>query len=199
MILRIVRGRARPAERAWVAAALGLGTGRPGAICFHAGVRPAGEWLDIVTVGCWPAARLAELTAADPVEGRYGPGGGPADWPVEVLDRAHFEVDKPILRPGSGGADALAIRVATARFSRTGSDIEMQELLRHRAPEIGDDMTEAYVGRRIAGRNVEVVFVSVWSRVPTDPRLDEIFWPEIALAYDEFFIDVYSALSLAPA
>jgi hypothetical protein len=112
-----------------------------------------------------------------------------------VIDRRHYEVDEPILRQGDG--EPAALRVACGRFSKLGSDIALQELLRQRVPEIGDELTEAYVGRRIVGRAVEVVFVSAWRRPPAGRALEDILWPEIALGYDDFTVDVYSALSPA--
>src|SRR5262245_29922951 len=60
---------------------------------------------------------------------------------VEV---AHFEVDETIRR--SSAAEPIALRIATGRFSKPGADADMQNLLRQRAPGIGDEMTEAWVG-----------------------------------------------------
>ena len=68
----------------------------------------------------------------------------------------------------------------------------MLELLRRRAPLVGDDMAEAYVGRRIVGRAVEIAFVSTWQQVPADRRLEDTFWPDIALRYDHFLVEVYT-------
>jgi hypothetical protein len=193
VILRIVRGRTRPAEGAVIAAALGHAAGdRSGAIMFHMGVRPAGDRLDVVTIECWPGVPPEVRANEGPVPTSESNGGGPS-WAIDVIDRRHYEVDEPILRQGDGRPAAL--RIACGRFSRFGSDIALQELLRDRVPEIGDELTEAYVGRRIVGRAVEVIFVSAWRRPPVGRALEDILWPEIALGYDDFSVDVYSTLS----
>jgi len=107
---------------------------------------------------------------------------------------ALFEVDDTIRRDSDD--EPVAIRIATGRFSKPGADAEMQNLLRQRAPLIGDEMAEAWVGRRLNGREVEVTFVSAWRRLPPDLSLEEAFWPDIALRYDEFAVEVYSAVGV---
>ena len=113
---------------------------------------------------------------------------------LHALEVAHFEVDESIRRDSH--EQPLAIRLATGRFSRPGADAEMQNLLRQRAPLIGDEMAEAWVGRRLVDRAVEVTFVSAWRRLPADRRLDEAFWPDIALRYDHFIVEVYAAVGV---
>jgi hypothetical protein len=73
----------------------------------------------------------------------------------------------------------------------------MLELLRQRVPLIGDEMAEAYVGRRIIERLVEVTFVSAWQRLPTNWDLADTFWPDIALRYDEFRVEVYTTVGIS--
>ena len=41
-----------------------------------------------------------------------------------------------------------------------------------------------------------VTFVSAWGRLPTDRDLHEAFWPDIALRYDEFVVEVYSSVGV---
>lgn len=72
----------------------------------------------------------------------------------------------------------------------------MQELLRQRVPIIGPEMTEAFVGRRILDHAIEVTFASAWSRHPADRRLEDTFWPDIALRYDHFAVEVYAAIGV---
>jgi hypothetical protein len=43
----------------------------------------------------------------------------------------------------------------------------------------------------MVGRAVEVAFISTWREVPSDRRLEDPFWPDIVLRYDEFEIAVY--------
>jgi hypothetical protein len=105
---------------------------------------------------------------------------------------AHYEIDETIGRHSDD--PALALRIATGTFSRPGADAEMQNLLRQRAPLIGDEMAEAWVGRRLTGRSVEVTFVSAWRRLPQDRALEEAFWPDIALRSDQFVVEVFATL-----
>ena len=102
-----------------------------------------------------------------------------ADVSIQV-----FEVGETILR--AAGVTPAVIRVATGRFSKPGADIEMLDLLRQQAPLIGDEMSEAFVGRRIVDRAVEVTFLSAWRTLPKDRSLEEPFWPDMALRYDHF-------------
>ena len=109
------------------------------------------------------------------------------------LEPSHFEVDETIHR-GSDD-EPVAVRIATGRFSKPGADIEMLDLLRERVPLVGDEMCEAYVGRRIVERMVDITFISTWRRFPADRRLDETFWQDIALRYDSFSVDVFTPVS----
>jgi len=113
---------------------------------------------------------------------------------LHEVEVAHFEVDESIRRQSD--EQPVALRIATGRFSKPGADAEMQDLLRERAPLIGDAMAEAWVGRRLTGREVEVTFVSAWRRLPEDHALDEAFWPDIALRYDQFAVEVYSTVGV---
>ena len=54
-------------------------------------------------------------------------------------------------------------------------------------------MTEAYVGRRLAGRAVDVTFVSIWRERPADLALEGPFWADITVQYDEFSVEVFGA------
>jgi hypothetical protein len=135
-------------------------------------------------VSFWSSAEAA--TRAD--AGKISPLSLALTHLTEV-EAAHFEVDETILRRSDDAP--IAIRVFLGRFSKPGADIEMQELLRRRAPLLGDEMTEAYVGRRMIGRAVEVAFISAWRELPSDRQLEDPFWPDIVLRYDEFEIAVY--------
>ena len=142
---------------------------------------------DIVLVSHWSspeAAAHADVAQASPfaIARRH----------LSEVDVAHFELDDVIPRHSDG--EPIAIRIATGRFSKPGADAEMQNLLRQRAPLIGDEMAEAWVGRRLSGRAIEVTFVSTWRRLPTDRPLDEAFWPDIALRYDQFVVEVYTTV-----
>jgi hypothetical protein len=199
VILRAIRGRASIdgllALRAGLDAKPGPGTGEQGEPArFHLGSRPARREaeepdaeLEVILISFWGSAEdgaSGDAREVSPLRlaGRH----------LRDLEVAHFEIDETLLRHSD--EQPVAIRLATGRFSKHGADLEMQQLLRQRAPLIGDEMTEAYVGRRLLGRAVEVTFVSAWSHIPEDRRLEDALWPDIALRYDEFTVEVYTCL-----
>jgi hypothetical protein len=200
VILRAIRGRASRDEllvlRAALDAQLGPGTGEQrGPARFHLGSRPAHREaeepdaeLEVIVISFWGSAEDAASGDAREVSPLRL-----AERHLRDLEVSHFEIDETFLRHSD--EQPIAIRLATGRFSKNGADIEMQQLLRQRAPLIGDEMTEAYVGRRLLGRAVEVTFVSAWSHLPEDRALEDALWPDIALRYDEFSVEVYTSLA----
>lgn len=197
MILRVMRGRGTRQEMAQLRDGIQLGAAaRRGLERFHIGWRPVQrpprgddireDELEIVVIAHWSSAEAAAIGDAMGISPLATVRRLIRD--VEVV---HFEVDETIRRHSDD--PAVALRIATGRFSRPGTDAEMQELLRQRSPSIGDEMSEAWVGRRISGRAVEVTFISAWRRLPTDRSLEEAFWPDIALRYDQFVVEVYTA------
>jgi hypothetical protein len=198
VILRVIRGRARPDQVDALCAALDekLGSGADevgGPIRFHCATRPAGEELDardMVIISSWSA-----FEAAADADARGISPLSIARSTLPTVDAAHFEIDETILR--NSEEQPIAVRLGIGRFSKPGSDIEMLELLRQRVPLIGDEMTEAYVGRRMLDRSVEVAFVSAWRRLPTDRVLEDTFWQDIALRYDEFSVEVYGTMGIS--
>jgi hypothetical protein len=200
VILRAIRGRASRDElealRAALDQTLGNGAGEQlGPARFHLAARPSRDGadqsgdLEAILISFWSSAEAA----ASGDEREVSPLSV-AQRHLRDLSVEHFEIDETFLRHSD--VQPIAIRLATGRFSRHGADVEMQQLLRERAPSIGDEMTEAYVGRRLAGRAVEVTFVSAWSSLPTDHPLEQAFWPDIALRYDEFVVEVYAAVGV---
>ena len=199
MILRVIRGRTDRGTAASLDAALvarlGVGPGMgPGATDgpdrYHLGVRPSGgdgDDLDLLVLACWSSAEAAADGDARDVS--------PLRLAMRHLGRvdvAHFEIDRNVLR--DAGARPIAIRIATGSFLRPGGDVQMQDLLRERLPLLGPEMIEAYVGRRLHGRAVDVTFVSAWQRLPAGQSLDEPFWNDISVRYDEFNVEVYRPL-----
>ena len=193
MILQVIRGRARPDQVDALGVALDEKTGSNGhedggPIRLHWGTRPAGEELDAIIISSWltfEAAMDADARGISPL--------GIARATLPTAEAAHFELDETIVR--NSAQAAIAIRLGIGRFSKPGSDIEMLETLRQRVPLVGDEMSEAYVGRRMVGHSVEVAFVSAWQRLPTDRVLEESFWSDVALRYDEFTVEVYSTMA----
>ena len=190
MILRLIRGRAGHAQLESLRDEL-AGQLPPadagGPVRWHLGARGATDEREVLVVAAWESA---ELVARRDAAGRSA-------WSIaqrRIANAAveHFEVDRTVHR--RTGHVPVAIRVATGRFSRPGTDIEMQQLLRERMPSIGQEMCEAYVGRRLDGRSIEVTFVSAWQALPEDRQLDRPFWPDIALRYDSFSVEVYETV-----
>ena len=193
MILRVIRGRADReraiALRAALEERLGAGAGPTagteyGPDRYHLGARPGAGPDEVLLLACW---RSAEAAAA-------GDARNVSPWRtarryLDDVEVEHFEIDRNLLRDPD--ARPVALRIATGRFSRSGGDIRMQELLRERLTSVGPEMTEAYVGRRLSGRNVDVTFVSLWQARPEGQRLEDPFWPDISIQYDEFRVEVY--------
>lgn len=205
MILRVMRGRGGRDQVVSFHNALRAqlqpgGAERLGPERFHLGWRPATGSprlarapeadRDVVVVSQWMSVEVA--AQADVAQ--MSPIAIAKRHRLTELGVAHFEVDDTIRRHSDD--EPVAIRLATGRFSKPGADAEMQNLLRQRAPLIRDDMAEAWVGRRLDGRAIEVTFVSTWRRLPDDRKLDEAFWPDIALRYDEFVVEVYSSVGV---
>ena len=72
-----------------------------------------------------------------------------------------------------------------------GGDVEVQQELRRRIPELGAEVVEAAVGRRIRDRMVEVAFVTLWSGRPAGLPLEEPVFPDVAERYSSYSIEVY--------
>ena len=167
----------------------------PGLVRFHAGVRAVtpGE-RELVVVTFWVTVELA-LSA-------YGGalGGVPGlDWPggpAALHDIAYFEVDESTLR--GSDADARFLRLTVGRVAR-GLDVDIQGELRTRMHALEDEMTEAYVGRRILGDDVEIAFISAWQGLPVTRSLDAPFWPDISARYDAFEVAAYEPIASGAA
>jgi heme-degrading monooxygenase HmoA len=199
MILRIVRGRVRAARLRSVADRFErryapVARTTPGLQRYHVAVRPDGEDHELVVVTFWSSVEAAlaayggnldtDLTL-DQVS-----GGDDAATGVEGSSVAYFEVDETQLR--SSTADAAALRITVGRV-RQGLDAAIQHELRERMRDLDAGLSEAYVGRRILGTEVEVAFVSAWQK-PADRRLDQPIWPDISGRYDAFEIAVFTPL-----
>ena len=195
MILRLIRGRGGSKEveqlRAELHARLGPDSGEvAGPARFHLANRISADGFDALIAAFWATAEAA--AAGD--ERQISPLSLARRQLSSVVVQT-FEVDETILRRSDD--EPRCIRVATGMFSKPGSDIEMLELLRQRALLLGEEMSEAYVGRRMMDRAVEVTFVSAWRVAPEDRSLREPFWPDIALRYDSFEVAVYDIVPLA--
>ena len=195
MILRTVPGRIRPGGIAdlatgRVAGSVARAEPPPGLLRAHVAVDRGGR--ELLTVSVW-----------DSVESAVGADSSTGD---DELDRMLAEVgdlEEPTYFDIGGTwvqrsqDPPVALRLAIGRFTKPGSDIEMQDLLRRRLPTIGAAMSEACVGRRIVGNSVEVLFYSAWLEEPADRPLDISFWPDISLRYDHFAVRVFVPVAVA--
>ena len=190
MILRLIRGRAGATQletlRSLLAQRLPDGVAIPdGPVRNHLGVQPIDDGVRVLMASCWSspeAAATGDVLGLSPL--RIAEDAGLTDLEIAV-----FEVDQAVVRDDAG--PPMALRVATGRFSRPGADIEMLNLLRERVPLVEDAMSTAYICRRITDAGIEVSFVSVWQRAPAGFALDQMLWPDIALRYDGFSVEVY--------
>lgn len=194
MILRIVRGRV-PADRldalseGFRSSYAPVARGRPGLVRFHAAVRADADGYELVVVTFWSSLAAAsdalggDLSSPKTLDGLASV--------ATMTDVTYFEVDETQLRRSESPASVL--RLTFGRVAR-GVDAEIQHELRKRLHELEPAMTEAYVGRRIVGTDVEIAFVSAWATDRTSRSMDEPFWPEISARYDTFDVRTYQPI-----
>ena len=192
MILRVVRGRIRPGERDSVLAAM-RGDYAPilartaGLRRFVLGVRPTSDGGDrLAAFSIWEdlesasAAYGGDLTAARTIDGQ--------DRGAIYDTVAYYELEA--LRTADRGPAPELLRVTAGTVSR-GLDADIQQVLRSRLSELPAEAVEAYVGRRVIGRTVEIAFLSTWTSVPEARSLEEPIWPDISSRYDTFALEVH--------
>jgi hypothetical protein len=200
VILRIVRGRVGADRLDGVVATFDetfreAARSTPGLVRFHVATRAmTADEGELVVVTFWATVELA-------LQAYGGALGGvrTLDWPGDraaLQDIAYFEVDESTLR--GSDADARFLRLTVGRVAR-GLDVDIQGELRTRMHALDDEMTEAYVGRRILGDDVEIAFLSAWQRVPTTRSLDAPFWPDISARYDAFEVATYEPIASGAA
>jgi hypothetical protein len=163
----------------------------PAIIRAHAGVRrtPAGDEVAIVTAWATPEAAMAVL-GPELGPGREIPGMSEHLASIRI---DHYEIDE--LRVFAEDSAPSMVRIA-AGWIELGADAEIQQELRRRLDELGDDVMEACVGRRIGGPNVEVVLVTAWRAQPAGRSLEEPLFPEIAGRYRALQVELYEAIPL---
>jgi hypothetical protein len=200
VILRIVRGRVEADRLDGVIEMFDepfreAARSTPGLVRFHVGVRSANpDERELVVVTFWATVEHA-LEA-------YG-GSLDAvrtlDWagdPAALREVAYFEVDESTLRRSD--AEATILRLTVGRVAR-GLDADIQAELRTRMHALEPEMSEAYVGRRILGSEVEIAFISAWGREPALRSLDDPFWPDISARYDDFHVATYEPIASGAA
>jgi hypothetical protein len=166
----------------------------PGLLRYHAGVRDVGDGArETVVVTLWATAEAAvdAYGMLDPV---WTLDGG--DEPGATREVAYFEVDESTLRRSD--AEANILRVTIGRVAR-GLDVDIHRELRARMDGLESVMTEAYVGRRIVGDDVEIAFVSAWQGPPATRSLDAPFWPDITEQVDAYEVATYQPIASGAA
>ena len=103
----------------------------------------------------------------------------------------YYEVDAEGARRRDGTPTLLRLTAGTVA---RGLDSAIQQELRERLPDLPDDVLEAFVGRRVQNRSVEIALVTTWSDVPAGRDLGEPIWPAISNRYDSFRIDLHDVL-----
>jgi hypothetical protein len=190
MILRIVRGDVAPGGlqqlvEGFVRGYTPIARATPGLVRFHVGIGPLPRESELVIVTFWTSVDAAldafdgDLAAPRTLDGLAAH--------AELRDVAYWEVDETLLRR-SDRAPAL-LRLSFGCVSE-GADAAIQQELRHRLHLLEGAMTEAYIGRRLVGTEVEIAFVSAWAEVPAQDLAAPV-WPDISARYTSFDLGLY--------
>jgi hypothetical protein len=190
LILRLVRGRILPGQhqalRAGLAASFSEFRAMRGVIQAHFAVRSSAEGNEFAVISTWETPD-ATMAAFGPQLNRVLAIPGISEH-LDFRTIEHFEVDESVVVH----ADVLpaVARIAIGAIE-LGDDVEIQQELRRRIPELGNDVVEAAVGRRISDRMVEVALVTLWSGRPVGRSLEQPVFPDVAERYRTYSIEVY--------
>ena len=191
MILRIVRGDVAPASLqplvdGFVHGYEPIARVTPGLIRYHVGIGPSPDESEVVIVTFWTSVDAA-LAAYDGDLARPKTLDGLSPH-IALRDVAYWEVDESLLRRSDRAPSLLRLTFGTVA---EGADAAIQEELRHRLHRLEGAMTEAYIGRRLIGTEVEIAFVSAWSEAPAGHDLGTPVWPDISARYASFALGLY--------
>jgi hypothetical protein len=193
LILRMVRGRVLPgrleALRAGLRASFSEVRDIPGLVQAHMALRSVAEGNDFAVISTWTTPD-ATMAAFGPDMNQVAALPGVSEH-LEFRAVDHFEVDESVLIHVE--LPSVIARIAVGSIE-LGSDVEIQQEIRRRLPDLGGEVAEALVGRRIRDQMVEVAFVTLWSRLPADRSLEEPVFPEVAERYRSYWIEVYDEL-----
>jgi hypothetical protein len=194
VILRVVHGRVPVGQLVAVRGALErdyvpAANACAGLVRYIVATRPATEAHDIVMLTVWAdvdsalAAYAGDLAMVGTLDG-IGHG--------EILDHVdYYEVDdgEAHRRPG----EPRFLRLSSGSVGH-GLDADIQRDLREHLADLGPDVVDVYVGRRVKGASVEIAFASAWAGVPAGAALDAPIWPHLSSFFDTFGIHVYDVL-----
>jgi heme-degrading monooxygenase HmoA len=190
LILRLVRGRVLPgrheALRAGLAASFAQVRTMPGIVQAHTALRSSEAGNEFAVISTWETPD-ATMAAFGPDVNRVAAVPGVSEH-LEFRTVEHFEVDESVVVHGAAPPALARIAIGAIEL---GDDVEVQQELRRRIPELGPEVVEAVVGRRIRDRMVEVAFVTLWSGQPDDRALEEPVFPDVAERYRTYAIEVY--------
>jgi hypothetical protein len=190
LILRIVRGRILPgrheALRAGLAASFSQVRQMPGLLQAHIALRSAAEGNEFAVISTW-ATPDATMAAFGPQANRVLALPGVSEH-LDFRTVEHFEVDESVVVHADVAPAVARIGIGSIEL---GADVEVQQELRRRIAELGTEVVEAVVGRRITDRMVEVALVTLWSLRPADLPLEEPVFPDVAERYSTYSIEVY--------
>jgi hypothetical protein len=190
LILRIVRGDVAPDGQqtliaAFVRAYEPIARGTPGLIRFHVGLGPLPDVSELAIVTSWTSVDAAlaafdgDLATPRILDDLPAPG--------ELREVAYWEVDETLLRRSDRAPELLRLSFGCVA---EGADAAIQDELRHRLHLLEGSMTEAWIGRRFVGTEVEIAFVSAWAEVPAQDLAAPV-WPDISARYTSFDLRLY--------
>ena len=190
MILRMVRGRILPgrheALRAGLAASFSQVRQMPGLVQAHMALRSSAEGNEFAVISTWETVD-ATIAAFGPEVNRVAAVPGVSEC-LDFKTVEHFEVDESVVVHADLPPALVRIVIGAIEL---GDDVEVQQELRRRIPDLGTEVVEGVVGRRISDRMVEVAFVTMWSRRPADRSLEQPVFPDVVERYRTYSIEVY--------
>jgi len=193
LILRIVRGRVLPGRRDTLRAGLVASFSQirelGGIHQAHFALRGVANDTEFAIVSTWTTPDAAMAVFGRNVDGVVSMPGVTENLDYRSVE--HFEIDESLLLHADEPPTVARIAVGSVAL---GNDVEIQQEIRARIGAFGGEVSEAYVGRRIRERAVEVAFVSLWAGWPADLPLDEPLWHDVAERYESYWIEVYDEI-----
>ena len=193
MILRIVRGRVLPGRRDTLRAGLVASFSQVrelgGIHQAHFALREAADGTEFAIISTWTTPDAAMAVFGRNVDGVVSMPGVTENLDYRSVE--HFEIDESLLLHADEPPTVARIAVGSVAL---GNDVEIQQEIRARMGAFGGQVVEAYVGRRMRDRAVEVAFVTLWAGRPADLPLDEPLWHDVAERYESYWIEVYDEI-----